>query len=246
MTHPDLQRLLEQHPDNGYLRFHLPRYESLYTALLQRHRPGMAILDIGISPFTDFLRDRFGRVDSLGFGYDRPDPRGDHYAFDLNDSADPSRWRRDLPPYDIIVFAEVLEHLHTAPQQVLACLGALLAPGGLLFMQTPNAVALGKRARMLLGINPYELIREEPGNPGHFREYTPAELLAFLAQGRWQLEYFSYEHYFDRRYARHQDLSTLSLRRKGRILNLMDRLLPGTLRASMFLVARSGLPAGGR
>ena len=52
-----------------------------------------------------------------------------------------------------------------------------LAPGGHLILQTPNATALAKRIRMLFGRNPYDPIREESGNPGHFHEHTVDELV---------------------------------------------------------------------
>ncbi|MDP9149663.1 MAG: hypothetical protein M3O36_06955 [Myxococcota bacterium] len=45
------------------------------------------------------------------------------------------------------MFAEVLEHLHTAPELVLAFLRRLLLPQGLLILQTPNAASLSKRIK---------------------------------------------------------------------------------------------------
>jgi len=54
---------------------------------------------------------------------------------------------------------------------------------------------LNKRINMLMGINPYELIRVERNNPGHFREYTMQELLRYgLEQNLsvWRKEYCNY------------------------------------------------------
>ena len=42
--------------------------------------------------------------------------------------------------------------------------------------ETPNAAAWNKRIALLRGVNPFEPIRESRRNPGHFREYTAAEL----------------------------------------------------------------------
>ena len=71
-----------------------------------------------------------------------------------------------MGPYDVIVFAEVIEHLYTAPELVLPYLRELLVLGGVLLLQTPNAVSLRKRAKLLLGVNPFERIRTERDNPG--------------------------------------------------------------------------------
>ena len=81
-----------------------------------------------------------------------------------------------MPRYDLVVFAEVIEHLHTSPVHTLAFVRGLLADAGVLILQTPNAASLPKRLKLLAGRNPYELIRADGGNPGHFREYTLAEL----------------------------------------------------------------------
>lgn len=81
-----------------------------------------------------------------------------HVSFDLNDSQDPEH-PPQVAPYDVVVMAEVIEHLYTAPTLVLTCVASWLVPGGRLVVQTPNAVALDKRVRLLCGRNPYESIR---------------------------------------------------------------------------------------
>jgi 2-polyprenyl-3-methyl-5-hydroxy-6-metoxy-1,4-benzoquinol methylase len=74
------------------------------------------------------------------------------------------------------VLGEVIEHVYVAPSLVLPALRNLLKPGGAMLVTTPNAAALAKRVRLLLGQNPFEMPRETPENPGHFREYTAAEM----------------------------------------------------------------------
>ena len=66
--------------------------------------------------------------------------------------------------YDAIVFAEVLEHLHTSPTLVLQVLTSLLKPGRLLVVQTPNAVALPRQhpAKCAATIR---VLRARPLNP---------------------------------------------------------------------------------
>jgi hypothetical protein len=117
------------------------------------------------------------RVDTLGFD-DPRFPRGDaeeHFEFDLNDAQYMDRWL-NVAPHDIVVMAEVIEHLYTAPKLVLACVASWLRPGGYVIVQTPNAVSLRRRLKLLAGRHPYEMIRDTRTNPGHFREYTVDEL----------------------------------------------------------------------
>lgn len=180
---------------------HAPRYDYL-ESVVARHLPhGSAkVLDVGASFFTLRLARRYASVSTLGFDAARdlickmPDGMP-HHVFDLNDSRDPSRWI-ELPKFDAIVFAEVIEHLPTAPQHVLRFLSSALAEGGLLFVQTPNATSLDKRLKLLAGLNPYELIREDWTNPGHFREYTRSELVSFAAEVGLEVVEHQYRSYF--------------------------------------------------
>jgi hypothetical protein len=118
--------------------------------------------------------DTFGWADHSSAPADIVDR---HYQFDLNDAQDDSRWF-PADPHDVIIMAEVIEHLYTAPQLVLSMLAEFLDQGGSLIIQTPNAVWVRRRLMLLRGRHPYEMIRERRDNPGHFREYTGDELLA--------------------------------------------------------------------
>lgn len=234
----NLLRLLDKHPTSGYLRFHLPRFQRMSEEIASFYQADSKILDIGASPFTDYLRVEYGKVDTLGLEPDASGTEGTDYFFDLNLCMDRQSWRTDLPRYDIVVFSEVLEHLHTAPTLVLAYLETLISSGGVLLVQTPNAASLSKRIKLMLGYNPYELIREAAGNPGHFREYTKKELLGFFKKDSWKLEHFNYESYFDTRYAHHQQQHQLRVREWRKLQNIANRFLPGPLRPGMFLVMR--------
>ena len=57
-----------------------------------------------------------------------------------------------------------------------------------LLIGTPNAVSLNRRVSMLVGRNPYERIRTTINNPGHFREYTTAELRAYGKAANFDME----------------------------------------------------------
>jgi hypothetical protein len=187
--------------DLHYLSFHQRRYRLLLEVVqdLLRDQDGASILDVGPSFQTGLLRalPRL-RVSTLGFEDLRFPPRSSetHVHCDLNDAQDPNRWPAVCEEFDGVVFAEVLEHLYTAPTLVLRMLGRFVRPGGWLLVQTPNAVRLSARARMVLGRNPFELIREDATNPGHFREYTLDELRHFGEQAGFRVERFAAAEYF--------------------------------------------------
>ena len=120
------------------------------------------------------------------------------YHFDLNDSQIREKWIK-VPESQIVVMAEVLEHLHTSPVLVLEFLKSCMAKGGYLILQTPNAASLKNRISLLLGKNPFEMIRENPDNPGHFREYTMKELMRIAEKSGFKVSGFSFKSYFNPR-----------------------------------------------
>ncbi|HEX4345992.1 MAG TPA: class I SAM-dependent methyltransferase [Vicinamibacterales bacterium] len=230
---------------DGYRAFHAPRFRYL-AHLTASHLPrgGRRVLDIGLSPFTEILRGRVNaEVDTLGLEADGPGRRG-HYSFDLNALAEASVQTPLLPQYDLIVFAEVLEHLHVAPELVLAFLWNHLVPGGILLVQTPNAASLGKRVKLALGRNPYEMIRSDRKNPGHFREYTRGELQKLAFATGFAVVAVDRRYYFDARFAHHQESGAAGTLHPvvGVIKNVVYSSLPGFLREGLTLVLRKESP----
>jgi hypothetical protein len=168
----------------GYWEYHARRYSSLVDLVLaQMPADGPAaplrILDVGPNFQTALLRQAIPEaiVDTLGFEHPFFPPRDGERHIELDLTATEAD---DAPVgdggHDVVVMGEVIEHLHTAPVVVLRYLAQWLHPGGMIVVQTPNAVALHKRMRMALGRNPYEPIRLSQKNPGHFHEYTVEEL----------------------------------------------------------------------
>ena len=137
---------------NPYEMLHAPRLAQVLNTVLpwQPRR----VLDVSRAHLTTLLHQHLkAPVDSLGFGMDGPTPEGFHYEFDLNSCQFEDRWRTDLPTYPLVTMCEVIEHVHTSPLLVLRYLRTLVEPGGRLVIQTPNAVALHKRLKMIAGRN---------------------------------------------------------------------------------------------
>ncbi len=216
-----------------YFNYHRTRYEKLtavvekFCGLAQTKDP-LRLLDIGLS-FQTLLFDRLWpeyEVNTLGWQDERFSLGNNrkHIEFELNDSYYPEKWPKVAQGYNVIVMAEVIEHLYTAPVQVLRCLRSLLAPNGFLIVTTPNAVALQQRLRLLLGRNPFEMIRETRSNPGHFREYTAPELVKAGENAGLQAVQIISGHY----------CSSQSL--SSRFLHAITPLLPGSLRKELTIV----------
>ena len=164
-------------------------------------------------------------VDSLGFLDARllaPRDGERHFELDLA-----TRDAEALPDdfYDVVVFAEVIEHLYTSPRVVLRMLQSRLRRHGTLVMQTPNAAALSRRFWLFMGRNPFEPIREDLHQAGHFREYTAAELRELCADAGLRVDSVSMRNYF------------LTGSTKNRILVAVGSLMPPTLRQGITLVA---------
>ena len=156
-------------------RVALTTIESLLAA--NKQDDSLEYLDIGPHYMTGLVQTFFPRlrVSTIGFAhgsyYDEAKVT-DHVHIDLN-TADGSSAALVKKKFDLIYMGELLEHLHCPPTATFSFLANLIRPGGHLIIQTPNAVSLRNRLKMLCGRNPYD-IRTTPFS--HVREYTAAEL----------------------------------------------------------------------
>lgn len=170
-----------------YARNQARRFSLTYDICCQLVPDTKAVVcDVGRSPFTERLSNRFAEVWSLGLPLDADDGGHReanalrdvrHLEFDLNTSINVAGWPRENVRFDLIVCAETIEHLYTSPEFAFMMLENLLKPGGLLLVTTPNACGLTRRLKLLFGSNPFERIRYYSHNPGHFREYTRDEMI---------------------------------------------------------------------
>ena len=169
-----------------YQQYHAKRYqESLRICLHYVPSHSACVLDIGRSTFTSKLNSYYNSVYSLGFdlqsdngGHREVSPITNlhHIIFDLNQADKEDTWPNYPNKFDLIVFAETIEHMFIAPEYSLIMFSYLLKPNGYIIVTTPNAVSLGNRIKMFCGYNPFERIRFYAQNPGHYREYTKNEL----------------------------------------------------------------------
>lgn len=144
--------------------------------------PGDRILDIGTSTFTILLNRLFPSCDVMTVDVtDRLQNRVEREGIEFRvcDIVED-----DLPfssgSFDLIIFAEVLEHLFADPYQVINTVSNGLADGGELIFGTPNFLRLKNRFLIMLGRNPLKL--SPPGTHGfnHVREYSMNECVKLI------------------------------------------------------------------
>lgn len=118
---------------------------------------GVRVLDVGCSTgnFAHMLQEQRG-CEVAGIDLSEADIAEARTKFDrayVLDVAD-STAAELLGQFDVIIFADVLEHL-TDPRAVLRSLGPLLAPGGRVVYSIPNMAHMSIRLELLRGEFPY-------------------------------------------------------------------------------------------
>ena len=87
--------------------------------------------------------------------------------------------------FDIVLLVDVIEHLHGGPRELLNSIISRLRSGGLLVVETPNAVSLFKRMKVLCGMSSQigsDFLFWNIGEyRSHFREYTRKEIERILS-----------------------------------------------------------------
>lgn len=189
-----------------YLTIHGSRFVVILKWL--ENKKFNSVLDVGPSFLSELLHNKFGSQLSL-MGFDADNSLGGHLASndilrelnfikqDLNQDLNFFDAQSIDQKFDLIVCAEVIEHLYTSPKKLLHNFAKLLIPNGFLIIQTPNAVSLRKRLLMLLGKNPFEVPRENLNNPGHYREYTPQEIKQLAQEAGFIVEKLITDEYFE-------------------------------------------------
>jgi SAM-dependent methyltransferase len=231
--------IVQRFPGDDYAGFHSRRYALVLERLTEHAPRATTILDVGPSKLTTLVAELYGRaVDTVGFeDVGANNSGGKHYEFDLN------RLPADAGPaalgrYDLVLCCEVLEHLLVAPQHLLAWLGEHVADDGVLVLQTPNAAALDRRVKLLLGRQPYDALDPDRTGARHVRECTYAELYAYARTAGFDVASATRHAYFDYRFAAGTVPPSVVRRTRHSAQNLLDRALPRGLRPGITLVLR--------
>jgi SAM-dependent methyltransferase len=213
-----------------YLEIHAKRFETI-LGLIGKN-PETKTLDIGPSFLSELLYQMFGKNLTL-LGFKNEDSFGGH----LPNSSIFEKVKlseQDLnffkvekssnEKFDLIVCAEVIEHLYTSPKTLFQNFHHLLNNKGILIIQTPNAVALKKRMALLFGKNPFEMPRENLENPDHYREYTIQELIDLGKETQFMIKQTILDEYFE------------YTSKKSKIYKSLKSFIPNKLKSGITIV----------
>jgi 2-polyprenyl-3-methyl-5-hydroxy-6-metoxy-1,4-benzoquinol methylase len=146
--------------ENYWFRRHLVVYESIAARV-----GGMRVLDMACG--EGYGSDRLARVASSVVGVDA-NPEAHEHARARYVRAN-LRFERGMVEnygepgtFDAVVFLQTIEHVQD-PRAVLAHMRSLLAPGGAVYVSTPNVLTLAPPGAT------------KSGNPWHLREYRAEE-----------------------------------------------------------------------
>ncbi|MCL5677808.1 MAG: class I SAM-dependent methyltransferase [Candidatus Thermoplasmatota archaeon] len=146
------------------------------------------ICNIGLSIFDKFARECFGdryycavpnNIFLQSFKEDIHIPKSNIVFFDLTNP-------NEVPEqtFDIVIFAETLEHILADDDVIIKSVSRLVARGGRLYFTVPNACRHINRLKLLLGKNIHwtkrDIINGVFNGYGHLREYTFSEVSDLL------------------------------------------------------------------
>jgi SAM-dependent methyltransferase len=177
--------------EKNYFDQQYGRYAFTLRYLSTMVRPGQCLLDVGSHvlhlgmALSDLGYQVCGTDVDLFVAHPRNKPRQERFGIRDVRACDLSK---DALPYedstfDVVNFAETLEHLNFNPLPVFKELHRVLKPQGILLVTTPNALRIGSRLRFLRGQNVFaDLENLCFGDPysAHYREYTLAEVAQLL------------------------------------------------------------------
>ena len=182
----ELLRLVQDRDGQAYVRAHLERYRKT-IALIPTDRQ-MEVLDLGtFLPLAALLKQITPHSYTWhvhGRGEEREKEVTFHnetyrlYNFDVE--AEPFPFPAES--FDLVLCAEVLEHLGLDPFFMLSEINRVTKPNGLLLLTTPNVTSARNTGKMLLGYSPYLYASFTLTHDRHNREYSPGEIASMLTK----------------------------------------------------------------
>jgi SAM-dependent methyltransferase len=181
-----------------YLAEQSGRFEYLLNYLQETTAPGARVLDVGSHALHFAIAARGLGFDVAGADVDyfvtHPEVRKRQARFGIPDIREydlpNARVPFDDAGFDVVNFAESIEHLNFNPLPAITEFRRLLKPGGRLIVTTPNAVRLGARVKFLMGRNVFadlDTLCRGDAYSVHFREYTMDELCTLLEWGGFSI-----------------------------------------------------------
>jgi 2-polyprenyl-3-methyl-5-hydroxy-6-metoxy-1,4-benzoquinol methylase len=183
-------------PFRGYMDSKFSKYVEILAPIVAEYRRGSKVLSIGCGPCdleaqlsrlgyvvtcVDDLKDQWHLVDG---NRDKIKEFASKSGIDLIVDSAENLSDRLKERFDIVLLVDVVEHIHGGPRELLNSIISRLRSGGLLVVETPNAVSLFKRMKVLCGMSSQvgsDFLFWSIGEyRSHFREYTRKEIERIL------------------------------------------------------------------
>ena len=173
--------------EKKYFMHNRKRFQFVLGKLekLVRSKKKIHVLDIGTSPLTFLIKEKYPQVQLTTLDYsesfkEKCKKKGIGFIRkDLNKKM--TGLKKDC--YDVILFLEVIEHLSADGRYVVSELGKLLKKRGYLFIQTPNKLSLKNIALRIISKKNWDKVTNRPVHGeefDHFKEYGYRELVNIL------------------------------------------------------------------
>jgi SAM-dependent methyltransferase len=180
-----------------YTAFHTQRFFDQVRAVVAIRRklhaniPRPRVLEVGASPVTRMYAKVLGDIDLYTADLPAAEPpeeiggrfgSTEHYYINLDTDALTDRHPQLMEqPFHIVLFCEVIEHVLASPEEMIADLLKLVAPGGVLVLSTPNAMSSRKLFDIAIGRKGDSVYRRNAREQHqhhhiHVREYTLKEI----------------------------------------------------------------------
>lgn len=196
--HPDFYHaILQLSGGSGYVDTHIPRY--LHTL---HHMPIRSqfdcdfvnVLELGSTDiFPPILMKIFGFEsvevscfsDSLEKEFVRDLPKGNGKVNGFNVDLESVPIPRPEGYYNMVLCFELIEHLERDPMFMISEIGRVLAPGGLLYLSTPNICSSRNVLKILEGYAPHFHMKYNRSRSlyRHNIEYSPGQVNALMLAG---------------------------------------------------------------
>jgi len=171
--------------EKEYFLFHQHRFQYIFS-LLQEYDKNLFLLDIGAHYLHGLLGAfHLGYKNIFGSDIDIFNSISTDRAKKINAIIKNCNLEKENIPFpnqsfDIILFAETLEHFNFHPKKVFEEIARVLKPNGELIITTPNLLRLNNRLKCILGKSINFDIRENYTPGTHYREYSAAEIKYLL------------------------------------------------------------------
>ncbi len=199
--------------DDEYTKFHHARFYDQCRALVairKKHFPTLPkinVLDIGVMTVSLMYQEAVEGLEL--FTCDHPRrvefiknfASPNFYPVDLENEDIGERHPEMIGKFHAILFCEVLEHLRVNPSEILSDFRRILAPGGLIYLTTPNGIGYGAMLAIFERKSPAAVYsrknaERERGGHIHVREHSERELLEWITEAGLKVRHRAIKEYY--------------------------------------------------